>query len=97
MTLYKHLVTVTVVTAECSPDRVERQLERAFVSDAAPEVSVTAEVTNRAEAPYIRVPNRPKREHCVTDAEYFDLCDEWSDGLPRAHNFDDPSFDGGCL
>lgn len=91
ITLYKHVLTVTVVSTECSPDRIERLIEAAGRSDTEPSLSIHAmtDATNRRDAPCVRRLERPRRESFDTDAEYFCACDEWRDTIPNAATWDD--------
>jgi hypothetical protein len=87
MHLYIHKIAVVVVTPECSPDKIETQIEEAIGTR---ENSVTAmtDKENRMRSPSITVPDPPawpttndKRD----EAAYFTAYDEWRDRyIPRA-------------
>lgn len=86
MTLYTHVLTVTVLSSECSPDAIEKCIEASFRNDWRPEESISAITLpeNRRHAPYVTAPDSPRRESYATDAEYFIARDEWIDALPLA-------------
>lgn len=93
MTLYKHVVTVVVITPECSPDRIIDWLEHAPISvgDHATRLSAAVTAADRAATPYQRVPDPPACSAPASDrsswAAYHEALDRWVDGLPTVETF----------
>lgn len=86
MILYRHELHVTVLSSECSPDKIEKRIEASFRNDWRPEESIcaTTDTFNRAKAPAIEVANAPVASKFGTSAEYFVAFDAWVDSLPTA-------------
>ena len=84
MKLYKHTVTLVVITSELSPDNVITRAERAF-SSYADRAEGSVYPRERAATPFMIVSDPPQCPVAVSARpDYFLRKDEWADNLPTA-------------
>ena len=90
LTLYKHVVTVTVITPEGSPDAVIAQIEDAVKTRGEIDAEATVTPEARQATPYQRVPAGPDwpGEHDRQEqVAYWTARDQWLDTLPSVKTF----------
>lgn len=88
MTIDKHVITLVVLTPECSPDTVIKRVEEVARADERIEGTVTREA--RALTPFQRVPDPPTPPTPYTDAgvaAHDQALDDWRDQLPTIDTF----------
>jgi len=87
MHVYIHRIMVTVVTPECSPDKIERQIEETL-STVQNSVCAETDRENRMRSPGITIPDPPAWPYGgskADEAAYFTAHDTWRDAhFPRA-------------
>lgn len=89
MTIYKHVVTLIVLTPECSPDAVIRRAEAGFTTSGE-RADGTVTAAGRARTPYMRVADPPAYPTDTTKASlaaYDNARDAWIDRLPTIDTF----------
>lgn len=88
--IYLHKLTVTVITTECSPDAIERVIDKAG-SDAGMRIDARTDAENRMRGPSIQVadpPSYPPQPSSKADEQrWADAHDAWLDSWPRLEDF----------
>jgi hypothetical protein len=98
--IYLHRLTVTVITEECSPDRIERLIEQAC-SDVGMRADARTDPRNRLHSPAIQIADPPKFATDLKDKRveqaWANAHDAWKDSWPEVADFAEVERARGCL
>lgn len=90
MHIYLHRLTVTVITSECSPDAIERLIDKAG-ADCGMHVDARTDPANRMRGPSIAIANPPEYPKDPADkaaiAAWATAHDLWRDSWPTVDDF----------
>lgn len=87
--IYLHKILVTVITTECSPDAVERIIDKAC-SDAGMRADARTNPENRRFGPSKTIANAPEYptgQGRQAELAWAEAHDQWLDSWPREQDF----------
>lgn len=88
--IYLHRLTVTVITTECSPDAIERLIDKAG-SDVGMRIDAWTDPANRMRGPSVQIadpPSYPKQPSTkAEDLAWATAYDAWLDSWPAVEDF----------
>ena len=87
--VYLHKLTITVITTECSPDVIERLIDKAC-SDAGMRADARTDPENRMRGPAVRIadaPAYPTGRDREQERQWADAHDQWLDSWPSVADF----------
>jgi hypothetical protein len=96
--VYLHRLTVSVITEECSPDRIEKLIEQAL-GDVGMRADARTDPKNRLHSPAVQIATAPKYPTGGTRSEELDWArahDTWKDSWPAIADFAEVERARGC-